>query len=698
MTRRIAMISDHASPLAEAGATDSGGQNVYVAQVSRHLARMGYAVDVFTRRDRRGLPEVLEWEPGVRVIHLPAGPARFIPKEELFQYLDHFTERLIDFFLRQRRPYDLVHANFWMSGHAAAEARRALGIPFVITFHALGRVRRQHQGSDDGFPDVRFEIEERLARQADRILAECPQDEQDLLSLYGADPNKIAVIPCGFDPQELWPVDRAKARRMLGLPEEEKVVLQLGRLVPRKGVDTVIQGFARAVRQMDSPARLVVVGGEAEIPDPQLTPEIGRLQKIAAREGLGDQVVFTGRRGRQALKYYYSAADVFVSIPWYEPFGITPVEAMACGVPVIGSNVGGIRYTVRHGETGFLIPPRDPQALADRLLYLFEHPEKAKLFGKNAIHRARVLFTWENVCESIGALYEAVIASADRRGRAASPREAGAIIARGFAEAVQAVRLSEKAMGETMAETARTIAECLMQGGKVLVCGNGGSAADAQHFASEFVGRFIHPNRRGLPVLALSADAVFLTAWSNDVGYEQVFARQVETFGRQGDLLLGISTSGRSPNLVQAFETARHMGIACVGLLGGDGGELLPLADLALVVPAGNTQRIQEVHLLVLHLICELVESHLFAHGFAAGDRLPADPKAALPPAPDSLATPGIGRLASEKALSRGFPPADLTLATDPLAERSAPLPLEVKRRVAGRRKARRNGSNEEES
>ncbi len=332
----------------------------------------------FFKKDNPALPEIFEWERGIRVIHVPAGPAEHIPKEQLLPYMASFTEFMVLFISYQSRPYELIHANFWMSGLVAAELKRRLSIPFVITFHALGRVRRIYQQQSDGFPDERFSIEDRIVAEADRIIAECPQDHEDLVKLYQADPGKISTAACGFDPGEIYPVDRTAARRRLKLPLNEHILLQLGRMVPRKGVDNAIRGLARLVHDHQIQARLLVVGGESDKPDPALTPELGRLMEIARAEGVDEQVHFLGRKPRPVLRYYYSAADAFISTPWYEPFGITPVEAMACGAPVIGSNVGGIKYSVADGKTGFLVEPENPAALAARLAELFKQPDLAK--------------------------------------------------------------------------------------------------------------------------------------------------------------------------------------------------------------------------------------------------------------------------------------------------------------------------------
>jgi glycosyltransferase involved in cell wall biosynthesis len=408
MKRRLLWISEHASPLAALGGADGGGQNVYVAQVARHLAASGHEVDILTRRDDAGLPPAVIVAEGVRVVHVPAGPPEPVRKEDLLSHMAEFSEFAVEY-ARRRGGYDLVHANFFMSALVACEIKWATGLPFVVTFHALGRVRRLHQGGADSFPEERLTIEERAVAEADRIIAECPQDEQDLIEHYDADPQRIATIPCGFDPSEFWPIDRAESRARLGLNLDEPMILQLGRMVPRKGVDNVIRGLARLRAARGIAARLLVVGGESRDPDPALTPEIGRLTGIAREEGVADAVTFVGSRGRHELRDYYNAADVFVSTPWYEPFGITPLESMACGTPVVGSAVGGIKATVLDGETGFLVPPRDSEALADRLTEVLGDPARGWELGRRAIRHVNARYTWRQVSREIADLYESVL-------------------------------------------------------------------------------------------------------------------------------------------------------------------------------------------------------------------------------------------------------------------------------------------------
>ncbi|MFL5727079.1 MAG: glycosyltransferase family 4 protein [Chloroflexota bacterium] len=440
------MISEHASPLATLGGVDAGGQNVYVDQVARRLAMRGHAVDVFTRRDDPDLPEVVTLAPGVRVVHVPAGPAETVPKERLLPAMPEFADWMVRR-LGSGPTYDCIHANFFMSGLVAADLTRALGIPFVVTFHALGRVRRQFQGAGDGFPDERFAIEDRIVREADVVIAECPQDATDLERLYAADPARLAIVPCGFDPAEFSPGDQRAARLALGLDPDERIILQLGRMVPRKGVDNVVRALSRLCRDEALPARLLIVGGASRTPDLEGDPELRRLAALARAGGVADLVTFVGRRDRSELADYYRAADVFVSTPWYEPFGITPLEAMACGTPVVGSNVGGIKFTVLDGQTGSLVPPNDPAALARAIAELCRDPDRLAGIGRNAIRHVNARFTWDRVAQDLEAVYARAIGGAVRRAQTAAGRTVG--------RAVGAARRDPRRVARHVAEVPR---------------------------------------------------------------------------------------------------------------------------------------------------------------------------------------------------------------------------------------------------
>ncbi len=606
MSRQIALISEHASPLSLLGGVDCGGQNLYVGQVAKSLAGLGYDVDVFTRRDSDVLPETADWMDGVRIIHVPAGPARFVRKEELLPYMKDFTDYMVRFCRYQRKAYDMIHANFWMSGLVAADVKRAMGTPFVITFHALGRVRRQHQRQADEFPDERFAVEDRIIAEADHIIAEAPQDEEDLIRLYNADPSKITIVPCGFDPAELWPISKPLARISLGLRPDERVILHIGRLVPRKGIDNVVRGFAGFVHRHRSPARLLIVGGDSDDPDPRFTPEIARLRRIAIEEGVEAHITFVGRRGRDQLKYYYSAADIFVTTPWYEPFGITPLEAMACGTPVIGSNVGGIKFTVRDSETGYLVPPNDAEALADKLAHLYTHPKLLGVFGRQAVQRVNDLFTWKKVAKGLSELYEQVL-MATQPERAAEPDQL-AIVDRKFSGAIEGLQETQRRMRAPLTEAARVLTECFAAGGKVLTCGVRDSAAQAAYLATSFVRAVRTGGPAGLPAFHISA---LDDLSSDDPDADYALARRIQLLGQPGDVLIAITHDEPQSQLTHALAAAQERELRSIVFLNRENTEMGRASDVTLHVPSDDRQSVAELHLLLIHVLIALVSRQL---------------------------------------------------------------------------------------
>jgi D-inositol-3-phosphate glycosyltransferase len=395
------MISEHASPLAALGGEDSGGQNVYVAELARRLGTMGHEVDVFTRQDNPLLPEIVPFAEEVRVINLPTGPAKRIPKDDLFPYMASFRDAFYRFARDEPTAYDLVHANFWMSGWVACEAKRDLGLPFAQTFHALGAIKRREQGGADTSPPERPAAEFRIVEEADRILATCPAEVEELTELYDTDPARLSLVPCGVDVGAFRPVDKKEARRALGLPDRPTVVY-VGRLVPRKGVATLIEAFALLPRGLD--AQLVIVGGE-----PGGSPEIAQLSALAEGLKVREGVIFAGSRPQGELYRYYGAADAAVSVPHYEPFGMTPLEAMACATPVVGSEVGGIKTSVADGASGFLVPPKRAEVLADRLLRLLSDGKLRDRMGRAARRRVEERYTWERVARLAAAAFSKVV-------------------------------------------------------------------------------------------------------------------------------------------------------------------------------------------------------------------------------------------------------------------------------------------------
>lgn len=414
---RIAFLSEHASPVALLGGEDAGGQNVYVDEVSRNLAKLGYAVDVFTRRDASDAPEIITWAPHVRIINLTAGPTTFLAKDKLWEFMPAFRNAFLDFSERNEVYYDLIHGNFWMSGWVATELQSRLTIPAVQIFHAMGKTKQRHQGSADTSPQERIAVESQIIQSVERIIAQCPSEWSELVDDYDATPEKVAVIPSAVNTDVFHPIARAEARQRIGLARDAFVVAYIGRMLPRKDVRNVVRAMALLVQRWQQaattlpPVHLLLVGGETTEPDPIATPEIGVLQQLIAELDIAEYVSFVGKRQQDTLYNYYSAGNVAVTTPWYEPFGLTPLEGMACGRPVIGSAVGGITYTIADGETGFLVPPRNPQALADRFYQLLTEPELCEQMGLAARERVEREFTWETVAKRTADLYETVLAA-----------------------------------------------------------------------------------------------------------------------------------------------------------------------------------------------------------------------------------------------------------------------------------------------
>jgi D-inositol-3-phosphate glycosyltransferase len=388
---RVDMVSEHASPLAVLGGADAGGQNVHVAALSAALARLGAEVVVHTRRDDPALPPRVQAAPGVTVHHVDAGPAEPIPKDELLPHMDEFAHRLRESF-RADAP-DVVHGHFWMSGLAALAAARPLGIPVVQTFHALGVVKRRHQGPRDTSPPTRLREETTVAREADRIVATCSDEVFELVRM-GADLRRVAVVPCGVD-LELFRPEGPVAPR----PSERHRLLVVSRLVERKGIGNVITAMAELPE-----AELVVAGGP---PAAELAcdPEVRRLTALAERLGVAGRVRLLGRVGRAELPALYRSADLVVCVPWYEPFGIVPLEAMACGVPVVASAVGGLVDTVVDGVTGVHVPPRRPGLVAEAVAGLLADPERRAALGAAGARRARRRYGWDRIARSTLEVY-----------------------------------------------------------------------------------------------------------------------------------------------------------------------------------------------------------------------------------------------------------------------------------------------------
>ncbi|ALG10498.1 glycosyltransferase [Kibdelosporangium phytohabitans] len=391
---RIAMVSEHASPLAALGEVDAGGQNVHVAELSAALCRLGHEVVVYTRRDTPDLPDEVSVSGGYRVVHVPAGPATRIGKDEMLPHMGDFAAELREHWAGA--PPDVVHAHFWMSGLASILATRGLKVPVVQTFHALGTVKKRYQREADTSPVERIPIERLVANRAARIAATCT-DEVGELTRLGVPRDRISVVPCGVDADMFSPGGTVDPHR----------IVATGRLVARKGFDTIIAALAALPG-----VELVIAGGP---PGDRLDtdPQAGRLRRHAEEWGVADRVRLVGSVSRSDMPQLLRSAAVVVCTPWYEPFGIVPLEAMACGRPVVASAVGGLIDTVVHNVTGLHVPPRSSRALAASLNQLLHDKVMNESYGMAGRDRAVARYTWSRVARDTAAAYTRVCG--DRR-------------------------------------------------------------------------------------------------------------------------------------------------------------------------------------------------------------------------------------------------------------------------------------------
>ncbi|TDA64583.1 MAG: glycosyltransferase family 1 protein [Chloroflexi bacterium] len=405
----IAMLSYHTCPLATLGGKDTGGMNVYVAELTRHLGHLGVHVDVYTRSQNEHVPHVLhDLGYGNRVVHIPAGPEVPLPKPELAAHIPQFVSGIEEFAAKKGLQYDLIHSHYWMSGAAAELLQVKWKAPIVQMFHTLvmmkNRVARS-PGEMEG--SYRLEGEQRILKLADRIVAATLAEQAQLEFLYHADSGKVAVIPPGVDTSRFYPIPKDEAKAAIDLPVDAQMILFVGRIEPLKGVDTLMQALAyiQSTNNLDCcPHYLAIIGGDPEVSDQSLDQEMTRIKALSAELGLGDIVLFLGKRSQESLPYYYSAADVVVVPSHYESFGMVALEAMACGTPVVASQVGGLAFLVQDGVTGFVVPNGEPELLGQHLIEIILDPDLRARLGAQGAEIARG-YSWEIIAARIMALY-----------------------------------------------------------------------------------------------------------------------------------------------------------------------------------------------------------------------------------------------------------------------------------------------------
>jgi D-inositol-3-phosphate glycosyltransferase len=405
---RIAIISYHTCPLATLGGKDAGGMNVYVRDLARYLGRKGVQLDVFTRSQDEHVPHVLhDLGFGNRVAHIPSGPEHPLPKELLASYIPEFTENILNFAQVKGIQYDLIHSHYWMSGLAAIKLREEWRIPIIQMFHTLGKLKQLvAQNMEEAEGSYRIEGETQVINSVDRIIASTTTEKEQLGKLYGANEGKIEVIPPGVDLTHFYPIPPDEAKEFVGIPLEKRMLLFVGRIEPLKGIRTLLRAikYINEENQGEKNLCLAVIGGDLQDENGQGSAEMQLMQQLREEYGLQDMVTFLGKRSQDSLPYYYSAAEMVIMPSHYESFGMVALESMACGTPVIASQVGGLIHLVEDGITGYHVPVDDPLALSQRISSLLGDKALRYRMGHDAFAFAKK-FSWENIVERVLQVY-----------------------------------------------------------------------------------------------------------------------------------------------------------------------------------------------------------------------------------------------------------------------------------------------------
>jgi D-inositol-3-phosphate glycosyltransferase len=421
----IALISEHGDPAADIGREEAGGQNVYVRKVGESLAKMGWQVDMFTRKTSATDDTIVQHSPHCRTIRLQAGPEAFISRDHLFEHMPEFVSSFLKFQAKDGGNYPLIHTNYWMSGWAGLQIKQVSNIQLIHTYHSLGAVKYQSVAKPPSAQN-RLAVERQILEQANCVVATSPQEQEHLRSLVSRR-GIIEVIPCGTDVETFHLIPKAEARASLGFLSQEKVILYVGRFDPRKGIETLVRAFAKLSQKaefstLQAPLRLVIVGGYQE--GGTDAAEKLRIESLIQDLGIEVQTTFAGRIGHERLADYYTAADVCVIPSHYEPFGLVAIEAMACGTPVVASDVGGLKFTVVPGETGLLVPPQDVSGFAIAIEEVLSDPHWSTQVRQQASDWVQQNFSWTGVAAQLSDLYRHQLASSllDRSRSSRRPR------------------------------------------------------------------------------------------------------------------------------------------------------------------------------------------------------------------------------------------------------------------------------------
>ena len=397
---RIAMLSVHSCPVGNLGAKDTGGMSVYIRELARELGKLGHAVDIYTRVHDLADPQIVNLAQKVRLIHLRAGREEKIHKLAVYSHLPDFACNLENFRKNNGLEYDLVFSHYWLSGWVGKYLQQWWQVPHITMFHTLGAVKNAI-GIGEDEPELRIVTEIDLAKHCHHIIAPTAREKEELIRHYGASPAKISVVPCGVNLELFQPVEKQTAKQQLNLAED-KIILFVGRIEPLKGIEQLLK--AMPYLQNRPGPRLLIIGG-----DEYSQHEIEKLQKLSAELHIEDSVTFSGLIKQEQLPYFYSAADACVIPSYYESFGLVALEALACGTPVVATDVGNLRSIIRQGETGYVVTDSSPRHLADKIALILSRPSSN---GKSA-HQIRASvsrFCWSNIAEAVVSTFHSVLA------------------------------------------------------------------------------------------------------------------------------------------------------------------------------------------------------------------------------------------------------------------------------------------------
>lgn len=402
---RVAILSVHACPLAILGGKKTGGMNVYIRDLSIELGKHDVLVDIFTRSEDQCVPHVNDTDlgPSTRVIHIPSGPEKPIPIAEIYGCLPDFVAGVHDFALSENIRYDVIYSHYWLSGWVALQLKQLWEIPVIHMFHTLGRMKNRITNDESQRePALRLQVEHQIIDAADCLIAATPAERTQLMWLYGADMHKIRVIPPGVDIGHFHPISKVEAKKTIGIPENVRMLLFVGRIEPLKGVDTLFRAIAILRSQIPhclSNLCLSIIGGDLD-EDEQENTEMQRLKALREELGLAKLVTFLGAKSQETLHHYYAAAEAVIMPSHYESFGLVALEAMACGTPVIASEIGGLAYLIQDGITGFHVPDREPEELAGKMCLLLKNDELRQEMSAAAEQYAQQ-YAWPQIATQI---------------------------------------------------------------------------------------------------------------------------------------------------------------------------------------------------------------------------------------------------------------------------------------------------------